>query len=648
MAYESQNSRESPGIKWWDKKHKGTKTRAEACFRWLARVMTRQTIRRRMHLVNMRMYEDSPSLGLGPYTFTVYDSGDDTLRLNLIRAVVDTWVPLIGRSKPKAQALTSDGDWTLKKQAKGLTKWLEGKWDELGLYRDVSTPCLRDAGVFGMGCAMPFISFPNDKKNIDVDIERVFPWEVIADEVEAQNPKFLRTMARRKLIDRQQAADLFPAHAQYILQKAPRYAPGSLTYDFAVDTASDMIVVAQFWRLPSTPESGDGLSVIACPGEVLAEYEWKRPKFPIKFLYRSKPSQGIWGVSIPTELRGPQVHINTTLLDYEECIRLFGKPKWMYQAGSVDPNTIDDEVDSAIAFRGQVPPTVYTPTIMPNFEQVWQFWQKGFEQIGISQDLSHGNIPEGLSGSGESIRQWNDIKDGRLYETSTNYEDWHIQIAEEMIELARDVSDVRRDYSSAMRGKTSVQVVKFRDVDPGSSKFWLRVFPISRLSTNPSQRLAQIQELFNAGQIDKDEFRDLLDFPDLEKSNNLQNAPMELAEMLISKFLEADDPDAPGVFEYPEPEWPLAKLKVMFQYAEIRARLDGAPEGNTRLLRLFIQLCDQTMAKAMAPPPGAPGTPCALPQTAGAAGGPPNPLQGNPQLPASPPPLPAKMPGQAA
>lgn len=603
-------------IRWWDREYAGDKARADACFRWLSRIMSRQTIRRRMHLVNMRMYEDLPSIGLGPYTFTVYDPGDDTLRLNLVRAVIDTWVPLVGRSKPKPQALTSDGDWTLKKRAKGLSRWLEGKFDEAEIYRNVSIPCLRHAAVFGMGAAIVYRAYPEYDDITDVDVEPVFPWEVLADEVEAQNPKRLRTMARRKLIDRQQAADMFPSAKEYILRQAPRYAPGSLTYDFAVETTSDMIVVAEFWRLPSRPGAKDGLHVIACPGKTLFQARWDRMRFPIKLLYRTRPTQGIWGVSIPTELRGLQVHINTTLLDIEECLRLYGKPKWMYQVGSVDPNFLDDEVDSAIPFHGQVPPTVYSPSVMPAevYAQLWQFWAKGFEQIGVAAARSQGEVPEGLSGSGASIRAWNDVEDGRTFEAGSNFEDWHMQIAEEMIEEARGVAEVRPDYSTALRGKTSVQIVNFKDVDPGEDRYYLQVFPISRLSTAPAQRLAQLQELFNSQLIDQEQFRELLDFPDLEAESNLLNAPRELAERLISKFLEADDPDEPGVFEYPEAEWPLAQLKVRFQYAEVRARLDGAPEGNCRLLRQFIQLCDQMAAKAQPPAPPPQQMPAGPPQ----------------------------------
>ena len=73
----------------------------------------------------------------------------------------------------------------------------------------------------------------------------------------------------------------------------------------------------------------------------------------------------------------------------------------------------------------------------------------------------------------------------------------------------------------------------------------------------------------------------------------------ELTDKWIDRFLEADDPDAPDVFLYPEPEFNLAYMKGRMQLALHRAVLDGVPEGNARLVRQFIGLCD----KMMAPPP---------------------------------------------
>jgi hypothetical protein len=606
--------------------------------------MSRHELRRRVALFNAHLYEDIETMGLGPYQYAVYDLGSSHLRMNLVRAVADTYVSKITQSKPKPRALTSDGNWTLKKRAEGLSRWFEGKADDLDLYRSVSTPGCRDSAVFGMGLAKVYRQWPEEESLWDVGVERTFPWELVADDAEAQQPNRLRNLAHIKWYDRQIAAEMFPGSAEYLLRFASKQAPVVTSFDLATNSTADLIAVSELWHLPSHPEAKDGRHVICVDGKTLYDGPWKRMRFPFARLYRSAPTMGIWGVSIPHELRGMQAHINQTLVDIEDCLRLYGKPRWIAQAGSVEKSAIDDDIDSIVEYQGNAAPTLYSPSVMPaeQYAFLWQVWQKGFEQIGINQQAGQAQLPEGLSGSGASLRAWDDLQSGRMYEASSNFEDWHMQIADLMIDEAREIAEKNTSYASAYRGKTYVEVVRFRDVDPGADKYWLKVWPESRLSKAPAQRLAQLQELFNAKIIGPEEFRELLEFPDLEAEDSLMNAPRELAEKLRERFLEAKRPSDPDVLVYPEPEWPLDQLKVRMQYALVRAELDDVPDGNLDLFRRFIALCDLAAAKGngqMGPAPSlvAPGgalTPYAPTPPPGAGGGGPPPT-GAPPMPAA-------------
>ena len=605
-------SGKATSLRWYDPEFAGDRTRAEACIRWIRRISTRTEMRERICLLNAVHYDDFPALGLGPYAYASFDAGSEQLKLNLIKAVTDTYVSLIARSKPKPQALTSDGEWSLKKKAKGLTRWWEGKAADCSLYQDVSDPACLQSAVYGLGLAKVYREYPNLPKMMDVGVELTFPWELRADDAEWQTPKKARNLGQRKVYDRTVLAEMFPSEKSWILKNAPRLSQEQGSMELGADSASDLVPVYELWHLESYPGCGDGLHVIMVEGKTLYEGTWDRPRFPFALLYRTRPTQGLWGMSIPHEIRGLQIDINQTLVDMQECLRLYGKPRLIAPSGSIDPNMWSDETDEYVFYNGQQPPIVYSPQVMPpeQYNFLLTKWQKGFEVVGVSQEASQGQIPEGLSGSGASIRAWNDVQDGRMYKPSQNFEDFHMQIAELMIDEARDIAKVRKDYCSVYRGKTYVQLVNFRDVDPGKDAYYLRTYPVSRLSNSPAQRLAQLQELFNAKVIDAEAFREMLEFPDLEAEDNLMNSPRELAEKLIDRFLEADDPDDPDIFVYPEPEWPLAQMKLRFQYAEIRARLDDAPEGNCRLLRNFMALCDQAQAKAqaaLAPPAPGPG-----------------------------------------
>lgn len=636
-----ENSSELGSLRWWLPDYKGDKERAESCWRWMNRIRARQVMRNRAYLFFAQMYEDLPALGLGPFSYSTYNTGGDYLRLNLVRAVVNTFVSQIVKSKPKPRVLTSDGDWSLKKRAKGLTRWFEGKADETELYKEISGPCCRDSGAFGTGIAKVYRENYDDPDHWDVGVERVFPWELLADDAEAQASKRMRTIGQRKYYDRQVLCEMFPKSKQAI-KRIPRYQGDELeSFDWTADSTADLVCVLETWRLPYRDGGTDGRHCIVVEGKTLYDGSWERKRFPFAFLYRDKPTMGVFGVSLAHELRGIQQYINTTLLDIEECLHLYGKPRWMVAAGSVIKDHLDDDLDSITEFTGQIAPVVYSPQVIPpeQYAFLWQMWQKGFDQTGLSQARSEGETAPGLSGSGASIRAWNDVGDGRMFDAGENFQDFHMAIADRMIDEARDISETRTDYASVWRGKTYVEIVEFRKVDPGRDQYYLHVYPESRLSKSPAQRLAQLQEMLNGGVITHDEFRELLEFPDIEGEDNLLNSPRELAEKLISKFLEAEDPDADGVFQYPEAEWSLDSLSMRFQYAEIRARLDNAPEGNCRLLREFIRLCDALKAENLAKSQAAAEAAGAPPQLPGAPG--------HLALPAPPPPaggMPQRMP----
>lgn len=603
-------------LKWWQPKYKGPEERARAAIQWAQHCLQRQTLRYAEFLLHAQLYEDRPSLGLLPWNYTdVMGGGNQRLRLNGIRAVADTYCSMISRSKPKPRVLTSGGDYTLKRRAKGLTKWYEGQLQDINFYPRVAQPCVKHSAVWGVGIAKVYRSDYADPEKANVTVETVYPWEMLVDDASAQNPEHMRCIGQRRYMDRDELAAMFPKDAEFILAYASSDSLESGYDTYFHDAAADMVPVVELWHLPTRGK--DGRHVIVIEGRTLYDAEWTRETFPFHFLYRSRPTIGIWAPSIPHELLGMQQYLNTTLEDAEESQHAHAKPKWAYPVGSVNPAHLDDSLEGMIPFSGPTPPIrINGANLDPQaYAMIWQVWGKMFEQIGVSQARASGSIDPGLSGSGESIRMSNQVGDGRFYEANKNFEDWHMGIFRAMVDEARDIAEDNPEYASAYRGKSVVEIVKFKDVDPGRDRYFVATLPESNLSSLPAEREAQLTERFNSGIINADEYRQLSGFPDIEAEDDLANSADELTEKLVTRFLEADDPDAPDVMVYPEAEWPLAGMSQRMQFAEIRARLDNAPEGNVRLLREWIRLADDLIRKSQQPAPAATG---AAPLTPGA------------------------------
>ena len=594
--------------RWWLPEHKGK--RHEMITAVVRKIRMRQDSRKRQFLLHAQLYGDMAVTGLGPFQYVANQQIAETesIRLNLVKAVVDTYVSMLVRSRPKPMTLTSKGDWQLQNRAKGLNRWIAGKFNEAQLYSTISAPVARDSAVHGTGIVKVSTHYadPGDPKTADVLIERRFPWELVVDDAEAQDPKALRNLYDQKWIDREVLAEMFPAKRREIMA-ATNSGSGN---DWGYEPTSDLLLVTEAYHLPTSANAKNGRRCIVVDGATLADEPYTRMKFPFAFLRRAIPPFGFWGIAIPHELKGIQANISQTLLDIEQTQNMLARPKWAVpRTSGVLASHISDDVGEIIDYDGPTPPSILAAgLLMPpeTYNFLWTVWQKGFDLIGVSQMRSHGAIAQGLSGSGAAIREANDVEDGRFLEASRAFEDWHVEIATLAIEEAREIAKENPDYASVNIDGRSRSVVRFADVDMDRDKYSLAVHPTSALSSSPQAKLAQIDEWYKAGLIDKDEYRSLLDFPDLEASTSIACAPRELADKLIERFLDAPDPEAEGVYVHPEPGWPLDYLEKRFIFAAVRAFLDDAPDANVELLRQFRTECREIIDAAAPPPPPPP------------------------------------------
>jgi hypothetical protein len=583
------------------------------------KIRSQQSVLRRTYLLHAALYRDIPTLGLGPYAYAQPDPTADELRMNMIKAVIDTYVSMVTRSTPKPMVITTGGDWSLKKRGKGMSRWWEAKADESEFYDATSQPIARDHAVWGTGWVKVFEENEQIPELADVSFERVLPWEITIDDAETQlGFRSVRTFWHQKWYDREVLCEMFP-RKKSMIRDAPRHDESDDDLWSSCDTDADLVCVSEAYRLKSTPRSEDGRRLLYLPNGPLADVSYDEMTLPFVPSYRATPPLGVHGISIPHELRGLQMSINQDLIDAEDAIRLVARPKWFVPEGANVPDAhLDDDIASIIRYAGGTPPTVGTPGMVlpPEFYSfLWAKWQKGFELIGLSQQASTGEVDHGVSGSGASIRASTDIRDGRFFEAQKKRETWHMTVADRAFDIARRIAKKNPKYASTYQAKTYIEVVNFADVDMQRDQYRLRVLPISSLSSNPAQRLAQVKELYADGAIDVETYRGLLDYPDLESEQNLLNSPRALAEKLIERFLEADDPDEDDVYIAPDPNWPLEKMKVRFLYAICSAQLDGAPDENVALLDQWVSAADALLADkaaqaaAMAPPPSPMGAP---------------------------------------
>ena len=127
-------------------------------------------------------------------------------------------------------------------------------------------------------------------------------------------------------------------------------------------------------------------------------------------------------------------------------------------------------------------------------------------------------------------------------------------------------------------------------------KYQMQVFPTSSLPQTPAGRMQFVQEMMTSGLIDPDSGLELLDFPDLDSSNNLRFSSRNVARETVGMIVED------GIYRAPEPFDDLEFLKNYGQMSYNYARIHNCPEDRLELLRRLIEQCDQMLKIAMPQP----------------------------------------------
>lgn len=570
------------------------KERAAAAFSAVEAIRKRDASRRRRSIWHACLYGDGATEQLSSVISTF---GPRALQFNVVRRNVDTTQAKIAKARPVPMALTSGGDIRQQRRAQKLSKFFAGMFDELDVFA-TSELVARDALIFGTGLSHTY------RDEAGLHHERVLLWEVDVDPGDARygTP---RCIYRHKWRDRHELAEEWPAHEAAIL-RADSSAFGDDPLRVAERWAreSDEVVILECWRLPSFEGSGDGRHVIVCGDAVLVDEEYIYPEPPIERLHCARPLVGYWGDGFGHMLEGIQFELNRVAAKVQDAQYMMGTYAW------TDGNGLNvehlDNGTLTILTGGSAPPAFLSPNA--NAPQTLQYLEQlrgqwAYEESGTSQLSAQSQKPAGLN-SGAALRTFTDIESERFVLFGKQFERYHVAIGWHVYRLANEIAEEGGKLEVRTAWRRRVDRIAWSDVRIDRADLVLRVFPTSALSQDPAQRRAEVAELAQGGLIPPDMVRSLLDLPDLEEYQRIEDAPRQLVEDVIWRLLDEDD------YIPPEPSWNLALCVRMASLHRARAWVDGAPpEVLDRLIRFATDAQDMLDRAAQPPPPAAPMPP---------------------------------------
>jgi hypothetical protein len=241
-------------------------------------------------------------------------------------------------------------------------------------------------------------------------------------------------------------------------------------------------------------------------------------------------------------------------------------------------------------------PKVVLPQVV---DQVWfierdRLWQKAFEVSGVSQLSAASRKPSGID-SGVALREMNEIETERFAVLSQAFEAMFVDIAKLFIEAAKREQLNGNTIKVKARSRHSYTDINWADVDLENDQYTIQGYSVNSLPSRPEGRKQFVQELLMAGMIDQKRAIKLLNFPDLEADQTLEEAAQDVIKADLEYILDT------GEFISPEPlddlQFAIAEANKVYH----RARLDKVPEETLDLLRRYIAKCQEFIALAQPP-----------------------------------------------
>lgn len=570
---------------WWMSGKTDIHASVIACCR---AIESRQSYRRHRNVVYAKMYSNQflASLNGNIYARPRLSKFQETrVTLNVVKACVDTVSSKIAKNKPRPLFLTEKGNFNQRQRAQKLTQYVSGVFKNGKVYQ-ASQAAFRDSGIFGSG----FIKLTVEENEIQA--ERILPSEIIVDDSDSVYGK-PRTLYHRRFVNKELVAQLWgdDDKKRFSILACPVSEGGTEKPEFTEQ--SNMIYVVEAWHLPSSSEAKDGKHVICIENQTLVEEPYNKNYFPVFATYWTPPVIGYYGSGIVEEISGLQLEINKILRDLQQAQHKMCAPQiWIKNSTHVS-KPITNEIGAVYRYTDE-PPTFYAPSAMASevYNHVWNLYRRAFEIVGVSELSATLRKPAGLE-SRVALREFNEIETERFALVAQAYEQLHMDIANAIVDMSRDLFKENKDLSSKVPGRGFIQTIEWKEADLEADQYVMEVFPTALLPNTPSGKLDRVQELIEGGLIDREYALSLLDFPDLEQVVSLETASLNVISMMIDNIL------IDGEYRTPNQFMDLALATKLAQTSILQAQIDGVEEEKIEMLRKWLNQCITLQLQAM-------------------------------------------------
>lgn len=555
---------------------------------------------------------------------------------NVIASAVDTVCAAVATTEIRSRYMTDGADWEVQLRAQDLELYTE----ELAKVTERQQACW--SGFFAGAKKGTGLNHVYADRDDEIHVDPTPIENIVVDDAECMNGVRPRQMHLRKIdVDRDILAQQYPDFEEEITKAQSRTGVTArqrwYRWTQPLHGTRNDVVTVESWILPRGKPDTDnykpGRHVVCIDSCDLLDEEWDQPFFPFAVFRWGEREGSFYGISLAERIIGHQRTLNKRNWQRDRVLDLLAVPTTYVRQADASLRVQSTAIGNVVPIKGDYPVTV-VPAVVGNeiLQDRHDAKASAFEETGVSR-MAAGGTPEPGLDSGVAIRERSHERTQRFATQEKRFEKFNLDTDWLIIDTCKRLGRSRAPVMSR-RWRFGPRQLKWSQVDMRDVK--VQIQASSTLNRTPSGRIQMVLEFAQAGVINQDEARRLLQHPDLEQALSLYTAALEAIEedlMLIEH----------GELIVPEP---FLNLEMAVWRGQNRYLLDrgrGAPEEILEAIRTYVVQAADILAKrkalsaqnsmpsmsGMLPPtdlaaplPGAPPAPMAMPQQVPVAGAP--------------------------
>ncbi len=486
-----------------------------------------------------KMFGSDPDLFGYDDSFAMMQS--EAVSQNELANTIETLHAQVFKNRVVPAVSVSEADWEEAQRGKAYSRWLEGILEAGEAYYDAVPRSGMDSLVFGTG----FIKcghIEEEDGQCRLQYYRTDPRMLLTDRLEAKAGR-PRSLFQKDFIDKFKAADDYAESVRGGFGTPEDRVNGimeatennDIDMSLGASAKCAMIVIREAWHTPSSPGAKDGRHVIWVKGCTLVDEPWTWMRLgPFTVIRYGSRLSGYYGDSAVKRLAPTQKNYDKLNRKIDEAQDIMGVPRIISRKDNGMAMAHLDDIPGGVIEVNDINglkdwnATAVSPEL---YAERADAPRKMRSLLGVSDFEVQNQLPQSMREiSGPAMERWVDSGTARHAIFHGELERAMMDLAYLSMDYAAELQKEGKDLTVISPGstKSTIEILKFSEVQVDKKRMKLRVQPMSQLPQTMAGKIDAFSKLRENGDIDRQTYLKMLEVPDVAGTTDFLGSDEEI------------------------------------------------------------------------------------------------------------------------